>query len=135
MMRARKDTPGGGWELLRSCSEDSPLIKVWDEYQGDHKDLSQFKFKVVLSYQDALTRQVCEAVKICLRGGGILNSKSEYSISNKYLISLYQISHFSKNISKKDQNKSLTRLLHVTNKSLTGLRSRWHVSSKSIIIF
>ena len=39
----------------------------------------KFTFKVVASYKDALTRQVSEAVRIDTRGGGILNSKTEYS--------------------------------------------------------
>ena len=33
----------------------------------------------VKSFQDALTRQVSEAVRISMRGEGILNSKTEYS--------------------------------------------------------
>jgi hypothetical protein len=33
----------------------------------------------VASFQDALTRQVSEAVRIDLRGSGVLNSRSEYS--------------------------------------------------------
>ena len=31
------------------------------------------------SYQDAMTRQIAEAVRIDLRGENVLNSKSEYS--------------------------------------------------------
>jgi hypothetical protein len=35
--------------------------------------------KVVGSFKDALSRQLSEAVRIDLRGGGVLNSKTEYS--------------------------------------------------------
>ena len=35
--------------------------------------------KVVGSFRDALSRQLSEAVRIDLRGGGVLNSKTEYS--------------------------------------------------------
>ena len=35
--------------------------------------------KVVGSFKDALSRQLSEAVMIDLRGGGVLNSKTEYS--------------------------------------------------------
>ena len=34
---------------------------------------------MVGSYQDAMTRQIAEAVRIDLRGEDVLNSKSEYS--------------------------------------------------------
>ena len=39
----------------------------------------KFKFKIVRSFQDPLTRQLSEAVRIELRGEEILNSKAEYS--------------------------------------------------------
>ena len=48
----------------------------------DHSDLGtppKFKMKVVGSFKDALSRQLSEAVRIDLRGGGVLNSKTEYS--------------------------------------------------------
>ena len=35
--------------------------------------------KVVGSFRDPLSRQLSEAVRIDLRGGGVLNSKTEYS--------------------------------------------------------
>ena len=49
---------------------------------GPHSDLPEppkFKMKVVASFQDSLNRQINESVRIDLRGGGILNSKTEYS--------------------------------------------------------
>ena len=57
--------------------EESHQIKHW---VLDHPDLDApptFKFK------DALTRQLSEAVRIELRGEGILNSKSEF---NRYKV-------------------------------------------------
>jgi hypothetical protein len=48
----------------------------------DHPELNatpKFRFKVVLSFRDALTRQLSEAVRIELRGENILNSKSEFN--------------------------------------------------------
>ena len=41
--------------------------------------MPRFTFKVVATFHDALTRQVSEAVRIDMRGQGVLNSKSEYS--------------------------------------------------------
>ena len=38
-----------------------------------------FKFKIVKTFQDPLTRQLAEAVRIELRGEGILSSKAEFS--------------------------------------------------------
>ena len=48
----------------------------------DHPELSsppQFKFTIVASFQDLLTRQTAESVRIERGGEAILNSKSEYS--------------------------------------------------------
>ena len=47
----------------------------------DHPELTApppFKFKILASFQDPLTRQLAEAVRIEGAGDGILNSKSEY---------------------------------------------------------
>ena len=47
----------------------------------DHADMAsppQFKFKILASFQDPLTRQIVESVRIEGAGEGILNSKSEY---------------------------------------------------------
>ena len=60
-------------------SEDSHMIKHWVEHHPEEKNVPKFTFKVVASFRDALTRQVSEAVRIDCRGGGILNSRSEYS--------------------------------------------------------
>ena len=62
-----------------SGKEDSHMIKHW---LSSHQELSsppKFRVEVVGSYQDAMTRQIAEAVRIDLRGEHVLNSKSEYS--------------------------------------------------------
>ena len=59
--------------------EESHQIKHW---VLDHPELyapPKFKFKVVSTLRDALTRQLSEAVRIELRGEDILNSKSEFN--------------------------------------------------------
>ena len=38
-----------------------------------------FHIKVVSSFKDSMTRQISELARIDLRGGGVLNSKTEYS--------------------------------------------------------
>ena len=63
----------------RTRKEDSHRMKHWIL---DHPDLPhppKFKLKIVSSYRDPLTRQVSEAVRIELRGGNTLNSKTEYN--------------------------------------------------------
>ena len=60
-------------------NEDSHQIKHW---VTDHPELDsppKFRYKVVSSFQDALTRQVAESVRIERAGVHILNSKAEYS--------------------------------------------------------
>ena len=39
----------------------------------------KFKFRIIKSFQDPLTRQLAEAVRIKMSGEGILNSKSEFN--------------------------------------------------------
>ncbi len=39
----------------------------------------KFKMKMISSFQDAMTRQISESVRIDLCGSGVLNSKTEYS--------------------------------------------------------
>ena len=62
-----------------ALKEDSHMIKHWQEHDRNQEEVPRFHFKVIGSFQDPLTRQVSEAVRIDLRGGGVLNSKSEYS--------------------------------------------------------
>ena len=60
-------------------NEDSHMLKHWLSSHPEAEEPPNFKIKVVGSFSDSLTRQVAEAVRIDLRGGGVLNSKSEYS--------------------------------------------------------
>ena len=55
-----------------SMKEDSHMLI----HHGNQEQHPKFQFKIIGSYQDALTRQVSEAVRIDLRGGG------EYSIAS-----------------------------------------------------
>ena len=60
-------------------TEDSHQIKHW---LLDHQELlapPKFNFKIIKSFQDPLSRQLSEAVRIELRGETILNSKSEFN--------------------------------------------------------
>ena len=59
--------------------DDSHMHKHWKTAHPDLPEAPQFNIKVVASFQDALSRQLSEAVRIDLRGGNVLNSKSEYS--------------------------------------------------------
>ena len=53
-----------------TLKEDSHMVKHWQEHHGDQDQHPAFHFKIIGSFQDALTRQVSEAVRIDLRGGG-----------------------------------------------------------------
>ena len=59
-------------------SEDSHMVKHWRISHPELPIYPAFKFKVIGSYRDALSRQVAEAVRIELRGE-VLNSKSEFN--------------------------------------------------------
>ena len=59
--------------------EDSHQMKHW---VLDHPELDappKFKFKIISSFSDPLTRQISEAVRIEQRGELLLNSKSEFN--------------------------------------------------------
>ena len=65
----------------RSRNEDSHMVKHWAASHPEMETAPKFKLKIIASFQDALTRQISESVRIDMRGGrvGILNSKTEYS--------------------------------------------------------
>ena len=63
----------------QALSEDSHQVKHW---LTEHQELlapPKFHFKIIQTFQDPLSRQLAEAVRIDLRGEGVLNSKSEYN--------------------------------------------------------
>ena len=67
------------WADRVGQKEDSHMVKHW---LSDHADLPEpppFHIKVVSSFKDSMTRQISESVRIDLRGGGVLNSRTEYS--------------------------------------------------------
>ena len=55
------------------------MVKHWILEHPQEKEQPAFKFKIVASFQDSLTRQIAESVRIDRRGGMVLNSKTEYS--------------------------------------------------------
>ena len=59
--------------------EDSHQIKHWKLHHPDLEEPPKFKFKIVSSFSDPMTRQLAESVRIERRGENTLNSKSEYS--------------------------------------------------------
>ena len=61
----------------KSQAEDSHIGKHWQEcHRGEEMPL--FKFKIVGTYKDSLSRQIAESVRIDMRVE-VLNSKSVYS--------------------------------------------------------
>ena len=57
----------------------SYMVKNW---ASSHEELSlppKFRFNLIISFPDAFTRQVSETVGIYMRGGEVLNIRSEYS--------------------------------------------------------
>ena len=62
-------------------TEDSHMYKHWQVSHSELQEAPRFRIKVVGSFKDALSRQLSEAVRIELRGEGVINSKAEYSRS------------------------------------------------------
>ena len=59
--------------------EESYQVNHWLTSHEEMLAPPKFKFKIVRSFQDPLTRQLSEAVRIELRGEEILNSNAEFS--------------------------------------------------------
>ena len=62
-----------------SREEDNHQIKHWLSSHEDLLSPPTFKFTIIKTFQDPLTRQLSEAVRIERRGEDILNSKSVFS--------------------------------------------------------
>ena len=62
---ARKDTP------------DSHIRKHWRECHPEDEQMPHFRFKIVKTFKDSLSRQVAESVRIDMRDG-VINSKAMY---------------------------------------------------------
>ena len=57
---------------------DSHMRKHWRDSHPEMREMPQFRFKIVMSFKDSLSRQVAESVRIDMRGE-VINSKSVYS--------------------------------------------------------
>ena len=62
----------------KTGKDDSHIAKHWEE-RHPGEAMPEFRFRMVKSFQDPLSRQVAESVRIDLRGENILNSKTVYS--------------------------------------------------------
>ena len=62
-----------GWK------EESHQVKHWITEHPELQEPPRFRFRLVRGFKDPMSRQLSEAVRIELRGGSILNSKSEYN--------------------------------------------------------
>ena len=67
------------FEDFRRRKEDSHLFNHWSQVHGEQGMLN-FKFRVVKSFKDALSRQIAESVRIHRRGS-VLNVKGAYNRS------------------------------------------------------
>ena len=66
------------WNDAVKDAPDSHMRKHWVECHPDMKEIPKFRFKIVKSFKDSLSRQVAESVRIDLRGN-VINSKTVYS--------------------------------------------------------
>ena len=64
-----------------SRKEESHQIKHWLLDHAELVEPPKFKFRLVKSFKDPMSRQLAEAVRIELRGNDILNSKAEFNRS------------------------------------------------------
>ena len=62
----------------KSKKEESFIAKHWQESHPEREEMPEFRFKIIRSFKDHLSRQVSESVRIDLRWG-VLNSKTMFS--------------------------------------------------------
>ena len=62
----------------KNRTEDSHIAKHWDQAHAG-EEMPEFRFKIVKTFRDSLSRQVAESVRIDLRGVKVLNLKTVYS--------------------------------------------------------
>ena len=55
------------------------MVKHWLLEHPEEEKMPNFRFQKVSSFQDYLTRQVAESVRIDRKMGKVLNSNTEYS--------------------------------------------------------
>ena len=70
-----------GKEHIKDGKDKAEDSHQWTHWALEHPEVGgdpQFRFKIVATFSDPLTRQLAEAVRIEKRGPEILNSKSEY---------------------------------------------------------
>ena len=71
--------PISSWQDVNAGKVERHMLNHWEADHPDDKGMHRFKIRVVRTCQDALSRQVGESVRIDLRGGNVLNSRTEYS--------------------------------------------------------
>ena len=65
-------------EDARKDAPDSHIRKHWRECHPEDEQMPHFRFKIIKTFKDSLSRQVAESVRIDLREG-VINSKAMYS--------------------------------------------------------
>ena len=85
-VRTQKDREEG--------EDDSHQVKHWKLDHPEFEAPPVFKFKMLSSFQDPLTRQLAESVRIEREGSQILNSRSEYSRCRVPRLMLTQQAHW-----------------------------------------
>ena len=115
--------------------EDSHIYKHWKTSHPELPEAPQFTIKVVASFQDALSRQLSEAVRIDLRGSNILNSKSEYSRCRVPRLRIdkeeWKVDE-QKDAKEKKKKKDLEEQAKVVEDSLLMGGAAWDISSRGV---
>ena len=93
-------------EDARAFREGSHMVKHWMEHHPSLASLPAFRYRIIRSFKDCLTRQIHEAVKIHQSEDVLLNSKGEY-ISNS--ISRVTVDSDALNKRKKDMEDEAER--------------------------
>ena len=75
--RSLYERSGEHWDDSKKRDEESHIWKHWQNVHGGIGK-PEFKFKLIRSFRDCLSRQVSECVRVQLRGD-VLNSKAVYS--------------------------------------------------------
>ena len=76
--RSLSERMGEHVQDARAFREGSHIVKHWMDHHPSSAEIPAFRYKIIRSFKDCLTRQVHEAIRIYTSEDCLLNGKSEY---------------------------------------------------------
>ena len=98
-------------------------MKHWLLDYGDLSKPPKFKFRLVRSFADTMSRQLSEAVRFELRGSDILNSKAEIVLEDWRRIENGMVLRSINNLDKEVQNRIVEYCVQMRTEEISLMTS------------